>query len=660
MEIAATLLEVSGLLAVVSGLALVFSQIMGWLLGRARNAVRSALLMLLAFSVAYLGLESALRLLEWQELQTFLTQVCALFWWLSLGLLLDTAIRRFVWQQLLAEHGVSHVPKLIRDLVSLLIYAAAVMVILHYVYDEPIGAVLATSGGFAFVLGFAAQKTIAEAFAGLSLSLSRTLKVGDYLEVNGIYGCVHEMNWRSVSLHNPHTDSLYIFPNSVMASSTVLNYNTPTDRFKNWVKFVVEPHASPDLVMRAVMDELKNSRYVYQNPKPDINMLGFTELGVEYRIRYFFEGDDPWWDAQNEVVNAIWNAMRRHGFHFGVNRMKLTTGLEWETPIEPRFLENAEDLIGRLRAVPAFELLETDQLQALAIRAELLEMTPPETIFVQGQHVDSIYILQSGELALYMSKGDDSYRVATYEPGDFLWSGVGIASVTAQPTVFSRIYKLTLEDLNSVNGGSDILERLDLTESQMHQSLEHSFEAQLKKSAARKHEAGHRRLRHLLKRSYAHYLRGGLLGKVVTVMRPQSDEAQLVETLTSACALLVVAGDVSNREAERDLFSELIEHIDEIHHISHEVVMQRYDAAIADAEGNFERTESVLLGLLESYTEREHEALLLLAGMRMMAGESGLPTSKQTILLDHIAAKLGSVASHHELIDQLEMKLKKH
>lgn len=658
MEIAATLLEVSGLLAVVSSLALVFSQLMGWLLGRSRNAVRSSVLILLALSVAYIALEPALRLLGWQEVLPFLERAMALVWWLGLGLVLDTAIRRVVWQQLLAEHGVSHVPKLIRDLVSLLIYAAAVMVIMHFVYDEPIGAVLATSGGLAFVLGFAAQKTIGEAFAGLSLSLSRTLKVGDYLEVNGIYGCVHEMNWRSVSLHNPHTDSLYIFPNSVMASSTVLNYNTPTDRFKNWVKFVVEPHASPDLVMRAVMDELRNSRFVYQNPKPDINMLGFTELGVEYRIRYYFEGDDPWWDAQNEVVNAIWNAMRRHGFHFGVNRMKLATGLEWDTPIEPVFRQHTEELVSLMQGVSAFAMLEQEELQALAIAAELRELTPPESLFEQGDRVKEVFLLQSGEVSHHMTDAGVCHRVAINQPGELFWAGSSAARTTAQPISFSRVWGLSLDQLNRSEAGRRVVEQLQVDENKMSEALSNEFARQSHLHASRLHTAGHQRLRHLLKRSYVHYLRSGLIGKVMTTLRPAVAEAQLLEALTSAGALVVVAGDAANREGERALFEELSLHINELHHISHETIMQRYDAAVVDTESDFEQAYTRAMGLLEEYADNEHEALLLLAGVRMLAGESGIPTERQSSLLQQIADKLGSVVAHEEVLAQLEAKLK--
>ena len=335
MEIASHTFELVGLIAILTSLSVIFTQVMNGLLGRLHNLVRSSALIVISLGVAYFASAPAMGFIGLGEYASTMESGFAVLWWISLAYLVDTSVRRFVWRGLMADHGTSHVPKLVRDLVTLLIYATAIMMVMHLVYNEPIGAVLATSGGLAFVIGLAAQKTLSEAFAGLSLSLSKTLRVGDYLEVNGVYGRVDEMNWRSVSLHNPHTDSHYIFPNSVMASATVLNYCLPTERFKNWVKFTVEVHAPPELVMKAVMDELSNSRYVFQNPRPDINCLEFTEQGIVYRIRYCFDGDDPWWDAQNEVVSAIWAAMKRHGFRFAVNRRLMNSPQEWSPAAEP-------------------------------------------------------------------------------------------------------------------------------------------------------------------------------------------------------------------------------------------------------------------------------------------------------------------------------------
>lgn len=150
-------------------------------------------------------------------------------------------------------------------------------------------------------------------FSGIALNATQALRVGDYVEIDGVYGQVYDINWRSVSLKSPHTDSLYIFPNSAVAEQTILNFSEPTDRFKYYVTFSVELLAPPALVISSIAKELENTRYVFRGPKPDFNLLGYSEHGIDFRVRHYFDGDGPWWDAQNEMIMAIWSAMRKQG-----------------------------------------------------------------------------------------------------------------------------------------------------------------------------------------------------------------------------------------------------------------------------------------------------------------------------------------------------------
>ena len=323
MDLTVQFIQVAGLLVILAGATVVFVHLVTWIVGKRHSQIRIGLELLALLTVVYLLGGHALEFVNLHEFEVGIIKVVAFLWWISLAFLLDALIKRYLWFGLLAHRGESHVPKILRDGTSLIIYAVAVTIVMHFVYEKPITAVLATSGAAAFIVGFSAQSTLREIFAGLSLNSTKALKIGDYLEIDGIYGRVHEINWRSVSIHNPHTDSLYIFPNSAVAEKVILNYSEPTGRFKNTINFVVEYSASPELVSRLVLESLEHSRYVLRDPKPDMNVMGFTDLGMEYRIRYFFDGDDPWWDAQAEVCNAIWGVLRKHGIRLAIDRHKL-------------------------------------------------------------------------------------------------------------------------------------------------------------------------------------------------------------------------------------------------------------------------------------------------------------------------------------------------
>ena len=59
---------------------------------------------------------------------------------MSLAFTVNATLNRSVWRGLLAEDGESQVPKLLTDFIAVFVYLVAVMIVMHFVYDEPITA----------------------------------------------------------------------------------------------------------------------------------------------------------------------------------------------------------------------------------------------------------------------------------------------------------------------------------------------------------------------------------------------------------------------------------------------------------------------------------------------------------------------------------------
>ncbi|MCH6566698.1 MAG: mechanosensitive ion channel, partial [Proteobacteria bacterium] len=385
------------------------------------HSVRFGVELLLVFTILFLFSHHALRMAGAGQFIEPLEKSLAFLWWISLAFTINASLNRFVWTGVLSENGVRKVPKLLTDGAAFLLYGAAVMVSMHYVYDKSITTILATSGAAAFIVGLSAQSTLRQVFAGLSLNMTRSLRIGDFVEIDEIYGEVHEINWRSVSLLNPHTGSLYIFPNSAVADKIILNFSEPTERFKYWIKFYVEYGASPDLVISTIAEELENSKFIRRDPKPDFNILGFTDLGMEYRVRYYFDGDDPWWDAQNEMCMAIWSSLRRKGIRLSIDRHKLLSGDEqqdnpWKFDNITRPDEHLPEVMVR---DPFLAQLAPSQLQELASSARFLDFTPPDCIYRKDDPPDSVYFIAEAQFSVHQVQEDGSEaQIGVHQDGE--------------------------------------------------------------------------------------------------------------------------------------------------------------------------------------------------------------------------------------------------
>lgn len=77
----------------------------------------------------------------------------------------------------------------------------AILSVVAYVFNAPVGTLIATSGAVAIVLGLALQSTLGDVFSGIALNLARPYGIGDWLVLsNGIEWKVVETNWRATHL----------------------------------------------------------------------------------------------------------------------------------------------------------------------------------------------------------------------------------------------------------------------------------------------------------------------------------------------------------------------------------------------------------------------------------------------------------------------------
>ncbi len=659
MDIVSNATQVLGLLAILAVAALLFVRLVGWVFGRKSDKVRLGAELILAFTIAYIFDHSALGFLSLEQYSMDVGRFISLLWWLSVAFTLDAAIKRFIWNGLM-EHGDDrHVPKLLQDVATALIYAVAIMIVMHFVYDEPITAVLATSGAAAFVIGFSAQSTLGEIFSGLSLSATRALRVGDYLEIDGIYGRVHDINWRSVSLHNPHTDSLYVFPNSVVASSVVLNYSVPTERFKNTISFVVEHSASPELVIRLITEALKNTRYVLRNPAPDFNIMGFTDLGMEYRLRYFFAGDDPWWDAQNEICTVVWSTLRRNGIKLGIDRHKLQTGDELESSPWTGFIsppiEQASSAISNSRI---FSGLSDDEIERLAGGSILRDYSPPDCVYRKGDHGNSMFVVGQGLVSInHVDSNDVEVEVFQGGPGTVFGLSGALGEQSrdhlVQALQYSQLFELDTDDVAQILGDNTAIKgRIEDEVSVLAQAYKDRVKAHLENVRHQTHHHHRSHLVGLLRDHVGKSLEAGFLISIWHTIVPSSRKADLLDAMMAASALVVTADGVIDDD-EHDNVLQTLASADLLRKMDREKIIKQFDHHLGILKNDGESGVKRSLDSVGKISDDPDLAHLVIAVCHGIHGPDGSIDDHEHKMIVRIAKVLGVSPDPEEAVKEI-------
>src|SRR4051794_9926176 len=123
----------------------------------------------------------------------------------------------------LAPGSVTRYRVLRRTLFAVIVFVGVMSALLVIPQVRAIaGGVLASSAVIGLVIGFASQRTIGNAVAGVLIAISQPLRLGDEVEVQGVEGVVEEIGLSYTWIRTRDNDRLVV-PNEKLASDTIRN-----------------------------------------------------------------------------------------------------------------------------------------------------------------------------------------------------------------------------------------------------------------------------------------------------------------------------------------------------------------------------------------------------------------------------------------------------
>ncbi|MFT6674216.1 MAG: small-conductance mechanosensitive channel/CRP-like cAMP-binding protein [Sulfitobacter sp.] len=380
-------------------------------------------------------------------------------WWLALSFSANQFLDFFLWNGVLKKNGSLVIPILLKQAISLFVYMFFAAGIMHFVFEQPITPLLATSGVVAIVLGYSAQSTLSDVFGGLSLGLSRTFEKGEWIVVNDQLGKVMDMNWRVVTFETEFETEMTI-PNSVVAHSKIVNFNRPNGHRLAVLKIHIEKDASLDLVKRCILEAAGNCGKILQTPAPVAHIYEYTAHGVIYRL--LFHTRMPFLSAiRDEVYSGLWYALRRDGVSIHRHQISMTDPLE--KPIAPDPLEELKPL---LKSHEIFAMMTEDEIDQLAQASQRLEVGFPQIMVRQGQESRALYIIANGALGVYIDMdGGAMQNVANLGPSNLfaeisLLTG-DLCNATVRADSEAIVYRIDRDALRPVlDARPEIVEKL--------------------------------------------------------------------------------------------------------------------------------------------------------------------------------------------------------
>lgn len=311
-------------------------------------------------------------------------------------------------------------PKILRDVVQVLIYFGVVMVALRAVGVEP-SSLLTTSALLTAVIGLSMQETLGNLFAGLALQGQQAVSVGDWVRFadgpEGI-GEVIEINWRSTHFLT-NTQVKVVVPNGVMARAILKNYSVPTRIVRYDIEIFAPYDETPERIRGIILDAVRGTPGTLAEPEVTVLLQAFTDRGVSYAVRYFIDDYGRREPVESEVRERILYAFRRARVDVPVPRRHLVApGLEVGIAPQRDDSKPKNQPDPRLAHFEAFAGLDQKAGLELSKGSRLLLFAPGEAIVRQGEEGRELYAIERGEVEILVTpKGAAPLRVGKLGPG---------------------------------------------------------------------------------------------------------------------------------------------------------------------------------------------------------------------------------------------------
>lgn len=317
-------------------------------------------------------------------------------------------INNVVFESALPGTWQRRVPRLLRDLLRLLLVAIGLAMIYSFVWDKEIEGALAALGVTSIVVGLALQEPLGNLFSGLMLLMERPFEVGETIEVGSVSGEVKEVNWRSAHIE-AIGGSIMVVPNSTLNKETIINFSRPKPHRMEMVDVEFSYQDPPYKVRQALMELMNDTEGILEKPGPIAATLGYGDHSIKYRLIYRTL-EEHRWPVKNELVTRIWYMAQRHGFTLPYP-VHVSLQHQQDRPFSAAAPESAE-LLAQFPRLPEIPPEDRERTRRLTFGAG-------ERLFDEGDDLDGVYFVVSGTVSLQIVKGREVSEIATVRAGEF-------------------------------------------------------------------------------------------------------------------------------------------------------------------------------------------------------------------------------------------------
>ena len=339
-------------------------------------------------------------------------QLFDILWWLISAVIINQAIKRFIWRPLEKKTN-RIIPNVVINSASFFVYLMTSFGILAYVFDQKLTSLLATSGVLAMIIGLAIQSNITNIFAGIVINIEQPFRIGDWIEIDDRFiGKVIDITWRTTRVLSIEGNILS-FPNSFASESPINNFSYPDQKVWVKIKVHVDPQYPPSKIKKICKDAVLSIEGLVKNERPLIRFV-MREWSTDYTVLFCIDSYANIFKYKSKVYERIWNHLNRIGISHPVQRRKVHMFRG-----EKGRGESAINPLAVLNDISIFEPVPDDVKEHLSLKMKKRIFLQDEIIIKQNDVGELFYIIVEGSVSVLIEFDNKQFEVERLGANDF-------------------------------------------------------------------------------------------------------------------------------------------------------------------------------------------------------------------------------------------------
>jgi small conductance mechanosensitive channel len=164
-------------------------------------------------------------------------------------------------------------------------------------------AILASAG---LAIGLALQGSLANFAGGILIIIFKPIKIGDYIEAQGVSGTVKEIEIFTTKLNTTDNKEI-IIPNGALSNGNIVNYSTEATRRVDFT-FGVGYNSDIKKTKEVIIGVINSHPLILKEPAAAINLSELADSSINFFTRGWVKKEDYWtvkFDVLEQTKEAL-------------------------------------------------------------------------------------------------------------------------------------------------------------------------------------------------------------------------------------------------------------------------------------------------------------------------------------------------------------------